>query len=99
VTEADFATFDYIFAMDKENKSALYRMKRRAPAKGATLKLFGEFSGTNTPEEIDDPYYGGDAGFETVYQQALRFSKNFLTSVFPEQGPEGEPISISRIQS
>jgi low molecular weight phosphotyrosine protein phosphatase len=44
--------------------------------------LFGEFGGGKRrggrAEEIEDPYYGGDEGFETAYKQSVLFSKVFL---------------------
>jgi low molecular weight phosphotyrosine protein phosphatase len=39
--------------------------------------LFGEFGGKKG-EEVEDPYYGGEEGFEEAYRQAVRFSKGFL---------------------
>ena len=46
--------------------------------------LFGEYSGTGKVELISDPYYGGRQGFEKAYEQATRFSKNFLRDEFPD---------------
>ena len=40
--------------------------------------LFGVYSGKKRAEDVKDPYYGADNGFETVYEQVTRFSKNFL---------------------
>ena len=43
------------------------------------LLQFGEFGGKGKGgEEINDPYYGGQEGFQTAYEQANRFSKAFL---------------------
>jgi len=45
----------------------------------ARVMLFGAFAGGRDEQEIvDDPYYGGDDGFETAFEQVDRFSKNFL---------------------
>jgi low molecular weight phosphotyrosine protein phosphatase len=27
---------------------------------------------------VEDPYYGGERGFDDAYEQAVRFSKNLL---------------------
>ena len=43
----------------------------------AHVMLFGAFGGKGE-EIVDDPYYGGDDGFETAFEQVDRFSKNFL---------------------
>ncbi len=82
VHQDDFENFDYIFAMDAYNLSDLQRLQRRAETKGkqtkAKVMMFGEFGGKKKGEEVVDPYYGADRGFEEVYQQVARFSKNFL---------------------
>ncbi|RDW60977.1 phosphotyrosine protein phosphatase I [Coleophoma cylindrospora] len=82
VKSSDFDTFDYIFAMDRDNLRDLQRLQQRIGGK-AKVMLFGEFSGRK-PEEIDDPYYGGRNGFTVAYEQAMRFSKNFLKQTFPD---------------
>lgn len=85
---SDFDSFDYIFAMDKSNLSDVLREQRKKPGgSGSTrakVMLFGEYSGTGQVEIVDDPYYGGHDGFETAYEQAERFSRNFLREVFPD---------------
>merc|ERR1712150_417065 len=71
----DFTDFDVIFGMDDANMSDLEDM---APSGStALLKRLGEYD----PEKeltIQDPYYGGDSGFETVYQQSVRCCKGYL---------------------
>ena len=70
--------------MDRSNLSDLQRMQQRKPGSKAKVMLFGEYSGTGKAEAISDPYYGGRDGFEKAYEQAMRFSRNFLKDVFPE---------------
>lgn len=55
----------------------LERIQRRVGGK-AKVMLFGEFSGRQRPEEINDPYYGARDGFDVAYEQCVRFSRNFL---------------------
>ncbi len=46
----------------------------------AVIKLFGEYD----PEGeliIEDPYYGGDDGFEHNFKQVVRASEGFLKSL------------------
>jgi low molecular weight phosphotyrosine protein phosphatase len=84
VEEGDFSNFDYIFAMDRSNLRDLERMKRRAEKSGAVkgqVMLYGKFSGKGKDEEVADPYYGRDNGFDTVYEQVNRFATNFLKEV------------------
>ncbi len=89
INASDFDTFDYIFAMDRQNLAELQRLKRNRPSSKATVTLFGEYSGTGKAEVINDPYYGVRDGFSIAYEQATRFSQNFLKDVFPDiKGPE-----------
>lgn len=83
VNVSDFDKFDYIFAMDRANLSDLQRIQQRKPGSKAKVMLFGEYSGTGKAEVISDPYYGGRQGFEKAYEQAVRFSENFLRDEFP----------------
>jgi low molecular weight phosphotyrosine protein phosphatase len=72
--------------MDRSNLSDIQREQRKKSggASKAKVMLFGEYSGTGKAEIVDDPYYGGSEGFETAYEQATRFSRNFLADVFPD---------------
>ncbi|XP_013411755.1 low molecular weight phosphotyrosine protein phosphatase isoform X1 [Lingula anatina] len=73
--KADFSKFQYILGMDENN---IKEIKKKMPKDStATVKLLGEYD----PEKqliIVDPYYGGEDGFERVYQQVLRCCKAFL---------------------
>ena len=73
--------------MDRGNLEDLQRIQRRKPNGKAKLMLFGEYSGTGKTEIISDPYYGGRQGFAKAYEQAMRFSINFLKEVFPDVEP------------
>ena len=69
VTVDDFSRFDYIIAMDTDNLENLNVM--RPSNFGGQLKLLLDFS--SKPEykeisEVPDPYYGGDNGFQNVYE-------------------------------
>ncbi|KIW08749.1 uncharacterized protein PV09_00687 [Verruconis gallopava] len=85
----DFDTFDWIFAMDADNLDDLKSMRNRARSRkgkagsqGASTKepkimLFGDFGGRKN-EEVIDPYYGADNGFDVAYEQMVRFSNGFI---------------------
>lgn len=64
VSEFDFARFDHILAMDRDN---LELLRQACPEEHRDkLRLFLEFA-VNTPhDEVPDPYYGGPEGFERV---------------------------------
>ncbi|WP_444438284.1 low molecular weight protein-tyrosine-phosphatase [Pseudomonas sp. A6] len=62
VSAADFADFDLILAMDLSNLADLERLRGGGPAE---LDLFlRRYAGVL--DEVPDPYYGGEAGFEQV---------------------------------
>lgn len=66
VRESDFEQFDYVIAMDRDNHAIL---SAQCPAEHRhKLKLFLEFAPQLSETEVPDPYYGGDSGFEHVYQ-------------------------------
>ena len=63
VTRADFSAYDLILAMDNSN---LRHLKALQPAKGkAELDLFLRRYESEI-DEVPDPYYDGDQGFEQV---------------------------------
>ncbi len=62
VTTSDFAMFDFIFCMDKDNLSDLLAMG----ANPAKTHLFLPFVGYGESSEVPDPYYGGKDGFQDV---------------------------------
>ncbi|UVM40223.1 low molecular weight phosphotyrosine protein phosphatase [Pseudomonas sp. B21-017] len=71
VTRADFATYDLILAMDNSN---LRHLKAMQPAKGkAELDLFLRRYQSEV-DEVPDPYYDGDQGFEQVLDLIERAS-------------------------
>ncbi|XP_042302462.1 low molecular weight phosphotyrosine protein phosphatase isoform X6 [Sceloporus undulatus] len=77
VTKDDFLTFDYILCMDESNLRDLKRKSNQIQNCKAHIELLGSYD----PQKqliIEDPYYGNDDDFETVYQQCLRCCKEFL---------------------
>ena len=71
IARSDFNSFDYILAMDASNLTTL---RERANGKCSGLRLFLD----QPPTDVPDPYYGGDAGFEDVYQMLKAGSQTFL---------------------
>jgi len=68
ISVLDYDEFDYILAMDHDN---LELIKYYAPERHtAEVRLFLDFAnrvGTADQQYVPDPYYGGDASFETVF--------------------------------
>jgi protein-tyrosine phosphatase len=68
----DLERFDYVLALDGEHLDALERLARaRTPrAHIALLRSFEPDAPAGA--EVPDPYYGGDDGFEEVYDLCER---------------------------
>lgn len=78
-----FTKFDYILAMDESNLRNLERLRPKNST--ARLQLFGDYRGDSKFRRIvDDPYYGGDAGFAYNFEQCRAFSKNLLDQIEAE---------------
>ncbi|MEP2059468.1 MAG: low molecular weight protein-tyrosine-phosphatase [Maribacter litoralis] len=63
---SDFDTFDLIYAMDKSNYGNIIGMARNKADAEKVKLLLNEVDATN--QEVPDPYYDADDGFETVFQ-------------------------------
>ncbi|XP_036447640.1 low molecular weight phosphotyrosine protein phosphatase isoform X1 [Colossoma macropomum] len=77
VTKEDFQSFDYILCMDESNLRDLKRTANSVKSCKAKIELLGSYD----PEKqliIQDPYYGSDKDFETVYEQCVRCCRVFL---------------------
>ena len=78
ITVDDFYAWDFIFAMDADNLRNLMRI-RPADAE-CVVRLLGDYDPEGV-KIIEDPYYGDDDGFESVYDQCMRCCRAFLDSV------------------
>ncbi len=74
----DFAKFDLILAMDKSNLSNLQAIQP-ADAK-AELALYLPRFGIS-PDEVPDPFYGGEDGFELVLDMLEQASEVLLDEI------------------
>lgn len=63
----DFQEFDYIFAMDSSNYNNILNLAK-TDADKQKVTLFLNLAYPNENRNVPDPYYGGEAGFEEVYQ-------------------------------
>ena len=63
VSAQDFARFDRIIVMDRQNARDVARLRPRDNATPVQLLL--AFAGAGAPHDVPDPYYTGD------YAQAL----------------------------
>ena len=63
----DFDTFDLIYVMDQSNFQNVIKLARN-PEDMSKVKMILNEVYPNKDYEVPDPYYGGDNGFENVYQ-------------------------------
>jgi len=65
IVAADLDAFDLILAMDDENRAYIDALKERHGG-SAEVRNFCELCRKHDYQEVPDPYYGGDDGFELV---------------------------------
>jgi len=78
ITE-DFHEFDYVLAMDDDNYQLLEQIC--PPGLGDKLRLFLDFSDEFSETQVPDPYYGGDQGFEHVFDLVESASRGLLLDI------------------
>ncbi len=66
-SQKDFQEFDYIFVMDNSNKDNVLNLAQNDEDKQKVHLILDEIF-PNENVDVPDPYYGGDQGFENVYQ-------------------------------
>ena len=75
----DFEAYTYILAMDFDNYRDMISAAPKANSERITLFLSHHPSAPT--EEVPDPYYGGDDGFELVYDLVDGAAKGLLEAI------------------
>jgi protein-tyrosine phosphatase len=85
VDETDFEVFDYILAMDKANLAILER--ECPPQYSHKLGLLMQYSERYSEgvEEVPDPYFGGNQGFEHVLNMVEEAGRGLLIQLRGEK--------------
>lgn len=80
VTAADLRDFDLVLAMDRQNLRALRDM---APddLPDDRIRLFRSFDPEGSEEDVPDPYYGGQEGFENVVAMVRRTAREIVAEL------------------
>ena len=79
VTQADFRRFSHVVALDHEVLAALKAMR---PANAAAeLSLLLDHVEGREGEEVADPYYGDEAGFEAVWADVTDGAKGLARRI------------------
>ncbi len=72
IQPGDFRRFDLVLAMDQSNLESMQFMCSPEAAE-KKLRLFRSFDpGADGDWDVPDPYYGGDGGFDHVFQIVRR---------------------------
>ncbi len=64
--QSDYDKFDLIYAMDESNKQNILSLARNGNDEKKVRMILNEFHSTEDIE-VPDPYYGGDEGFQHVF--------------------------------
>lgn len=78
-SSADFGRFDYILAMDGDNLGNLLRLKPEGYE--GHLGRFLDFAPGAGRQDVPDPYYGGEDGFELVLDLIERAAEGLLADI------------------
>lgn len=76
ISTSDLNEFDFILAMDRSNHQNIMKLKN-ASEHVAKIKLMREFD-PEPGDEVPDPYYGGEQGFQEVYEILDRSVDGFM---------------------
>mgnify|MGYP001814348978 CR=1 FL=1 len=79
VSAEDFDVWDDVVAMDRDNLEIFSVLC--PPGYETRLRLFMEFAPELNIPEGPDPYYGGDSGFERVFDMVEEASKGLLQDI------------------
>ena len=64
---SDFQEFDLIYTMDSENYNNIIKLSNSEEEEQKVKLILNEIE-PQSNSSVPDPYYGGDNGFENVYQ-------------------------------
>ncbi|MFN3759684.1 MAG: low molecular weight protein-tyrosine-phosphatase [Algoriphagus aquaeductus] len=81
VNRTDFREFDYIIAMDDNNLRNLNNLKARYNFPTKEIHLMRDFVSDWQGLPVPDPYYGGEEGFDEIYQILEESIEGFLEQV------------------
>ncbi len=79
--------FDLVLAMDRENYEALQLL---ASGPNNHIRIFSDYLDDNWPNDVPDPYYGGDEGFDEVLDMLEEGCPLILQTMMGENIFDGE---------
>jgi protein-tyrosine phosphatase len=78
-----FQEYNYIVAMDSDNLADL-NLLAESPEAQKRLKLMLSYHSDETLKDVPDPYFGGDDGFDKVYDMLDAALNTFLNELIQE---------------
>lgn len=78
----DFAQFDLILAMDRVNLLYINDLAAKAPQQKAETKMIRSFDSEALGlQDVPDPWYGSEQGFEEVFQMLWRSCEELINQL------------------
>ncbi|AXT50136.1 low molecular weight phosphotyrosine protein phosphatase [Aquimarina sp. BL5] len=74
---SDFDTYDFIYPMDQSNYNDIIKLARNNNDKEKVKLILNELT-PNENLDVPDPYYGGEQGFEDVYNMLNNACDNII---------------------
>jgi len=78
----DLVRYDFILAMDQSNHSNILKL-HKAEQHAHKVKLMRKFD-SEPGDEVPDPYYGGEQGFQEVFEILDRSTEGFIEFLIKE---------------
>lgn len=78
INRVDIREFQYIIAMDQSNKRNINSLITRYKLNHQHVYLMREFHPSPDEIEVPDPYYGGDASFDEVFDILTESIDHFM---------------------
>jgi protein-tyrosine phosphatase len=79
--KTDFRDFDYILLMDKDNLTNINKLDQTNKF-AQKLHLMRKYDPIESGGDVPDPYFGGEEGFQNVYDILERSIQNFIETEF-----------------
>ena len=84
ISANDFAHYNYIIAMDKQNQLNLLELANHENANGDNIKLFMRSAYPYGEIEIPDPFFGDEQGFDKALDMIENASQGLLAAILQE---------------
>ena len=79
-SRADFDKFDIIYAMDTNNYAHLISLASNDEERNKVRMILNEVN-PNSCESVPDPYYGGENGFQDVYNMLEKACNKIVQNI------------------